>query len=379
MFRTVAEINLNNLAYNYLRIRERVPSNIYIMPIVKADAYGHGLIEVSKKLDSLGADLFGVATVTEGETLRKSGIKKPILILGGILKEDISRIIENDLIPMIYSLSIARKYSMALNRNKKGFIHVKIDTGMTRLGILPEEVKEFFTELKRLPNIVVQGVCSHLSSAEEEDITFTKEQIDKYIKSIEIIKKLGFSPLYYHIANSAGFLNIDEIVGNLIRPGLILYGAYPAENLKNKIDLKPVMSFKTRILQIKEVPEKRAVSYGRTFITKRKSRLAVIAVGYADGYSRALSNKGEVLIKGKRAPIVGRVCMDLTIIDITNIADVKEEDEVVLIGEGLNGNIITVDEVAEKIGTISYEVFCNISKRVKRVYIDSSNSGEIIK
>jgi alanine racemase len=369
---TIAEIDLDAVKFNYEQLREKVGKETKMLAVVKADGYGHGAIFISKELQRLGADLLGVAICEEGISLRKAGIRKPIIILNGLFKGQVKETVEYNLTPVIFDSNTAQRLSDEGKRvNKRVKVHVKIDTGMGRVGILPKDIMPFFTKLKRIPNLEVEGVSSHLSAASgdsPQDLAFTSLQLKRFEKCLKEIEMLGFSPLLRHIANSAATIDLPPSFCNIVRPGLMLYGAYPSARFAEKIHLKPVMSLKTEIMQIKRVPAGYSISYGRTFVTQRDSVIATLPVGYADGYSRLLSNTGTVLIGGKKVPVVGTVCMDMTMVDVTKVPNINVGDEAVLIGRQ-GDKEISADEVADKIGTISYEVFCGVSKRVPRIYI----------
>jgi alanine racemase len=368
---TRAEINLDALGFNLQNVQER-GEKAEILAVVKADAYGHGAVMISSELESGGLKFFGVATCKEGRKLREAGIKGSIVILGGIYRGEAKEVVKYDLTPVIYTFKPVRELSKEAEKSKKKVkVQVKIDTGMGRIGILPREVEGFFLEMKSLENIEVEGLLSHLAVADREEAEyqeFTLQQLENFRGAIKKINDLGFHPQLRHIANSAGIVSYPSSLFNLIRPGLMLYGSYPSSKLKEKISLKPVMSLKTEVIQLKRVPENFSISYGRSYITKGESLIATLPIGYADGYPRALSNRGEVLIKGKRAPVVGVVCMDMVMVDVTNVSKVKIGEEVVLLGSQ-GEETISAEEIAEKIGTISYEIFCGISKRVPRVYL----------
>jgi len=368
---TVVEIDLNALKHNYLQVKRLAGKAVKILAIVKADAYGHGAIAISQELERLKVDFFGVALLEEAIELRKARIKTPIVVLGGIYSGQAEKIIEYRLTPAIFDLSLARELNQAASKQKrKAKVHVKIDTGMGRLGILPDESYHFFTQLKKLSHLEVEGIISHLAVASQEndeETEFTREQFTFFHRVIDCCHQLQFDPPYLHLANSGAIIrgNLDKFT--LTRPGIMLYGSYPAQTLKKMVRLKPVMNLKSKILQMKRLPKGHNVSYGMTFICPKETLVAIVPIGYADGYNRLLSNCGEVLIRGKRAPVIGVVCMDLTMVDVTDIHGVKAGDEVVLIGKQ-GKHCITVEEVAEKIGTISYEVMCRIGQRVPRIY-----------
>jgi len=365
---TKAEVDLGALAYNYHQLRQLAPPAVKFLAVVKADAYGHGAIPVSKKLEELGADFLGVATVQEGVELRDGGIQKPILVLSGVYQEEVEAVLEYHLTPMLYRLEIAEALSAAASiRGKKVPIHIKVDTGMGRIGVLAEEAPDFMNRVQKFENLEIEGIASHFSTADEENSAFAAEQLERFSRTIEAMKRLDIDPPYCHIANSAALANLPSAHFTVVRPGIMLYGSYPSPSLKASVSLRQVMSWKSCVADLKKVPEGYPISYGRTFVTQRPSLIAAIPVGYADGYNRLLSNRGKVLIKGQRAPVVGRVCMDWTMVDVTDIPGVEVEEEVVLMGSQL-GQEITPEEMGEWIGTISYEILCSVGKRVHRIY-----------
>jgi alanine racemase len=365
---TKAEVDLGALAYNYHQLRQLVPPSVKFLAVVKADAYGHGAIPVSKKLEELGADFLGVATVKEGVELRNGGIKGLILVLSGIYQEEVEDVLAYQLTPMVYRLEIAE--ALATAARKKGQtipVHIKVDTGMGRIGVLSEEAPAFVNRLRKFENLEIEGIASHFATADVGNSSFTEEQLKRFSRTIEETKKLDIDPPFCHIANSAALVNLPAAHFTLVRPGIMLYGSYPSPALKDKVPLRQVMSWMSLIADLKQVPEDYPISYGRTFVTQRPSIIAAIPVGYADGYNRLFSNRGEVLIKGMRAPVVGRVCMDWTMVDVTDIPGVEVGDEVVLMGSQL-GQEITPEEMGGRIGTIPYEILCAVGKRVQRIY-----------
>ena len=365
---TTAEVDLGALAYNYHQLRRFAPASVKFLAVVKADAYGHGAIPVSKKLEELNADFLGVARVQEGVELRNGGITKPILVLSGIYQEEVEEVLAYKLTPMVYRLEIAEALSAAASRRgNKIPVHLKVDTGMGRIGVLAEEAPAFVDRVRKFENLEIEGIASHLSTADEGDSAFAAEQLERFSRTIEEMRRLAIDPPFCHIANSAALVNLPAAHFTLVRPGIMLYGSYPAPSLKDKVSLRQVMSWKSRIADIKKLPAGYPISYGRTFITQRPSLIAAIPVGYADGYHRLFSNRGEVLIKGMRAPVVGRVCMDWTMVDVTAITGVEVGDEVVLMGSQ-SGQEITPAEMGGWIGTISYEILCSVGKRVSRIY-----------
>lgn len=371
--RVVAEVDLTAIRYNYKQIRNHIPMHTETMAIVKADGYGHGAKEVAKCLQSEGVNRFAVAIVAEGEELRKNGIVSPILVLGYTPRADIRALIDNNLTQTVFSYEMAKTISdEASILGKTVNIHLKVDTGMGRIGFLssPKSIEEIIM-ISKLPNINLEGIFTHFSTADESDTNFTKSQWSIFEGFLKELSAVGLEIPIIHAANSAAIMCHEYTHLNVVRPGIILYGYYPSDYLKGKVlDLKPAMTLKTQVVHVKELMEGQYVGYGRKFCTHKKTKIATIPVGYADGYSRSLGNKGCVLIKGQRAPIVGNICMDQFMVDITNIEGVKVEDEVVLFGsqDGIN---IDVEEIADILGTINYEIVCMIGKRVPRIYINS--------
>lgn len=379
---TTAEIDLDALEFNYRQVRRKTPDTTKILAVVKADGYGHGAVTIAKELQNLGVDLLGVAICEEGIALRRAGILTPIIVLNGIFDQQAREVVANDLTPVIFDVSTAQNLSAEGKRAEKRIaIHVKIDTGMGRVGVLPADIDSFFRKLVEMENLDVEGVLSHLSTADgddREDRMFSSLQLRIFEESLERIRALGFSPRLTHLANSAATMDSLSSPCNLVRPGLILYGVYPSLRFAQTIKLKPVMTLKTEVIQVKRVPRGFCVSYGRTFITTRESIIATLPIGYADGYRRLLSNKGEALIRGEKVPVVGTVCMDMIMVDVTKVPNVQMGDEAVLMGRQGDGEI-SAEDIAKKMQTISYEVFCGVSKRVPRVYTKKGRviAGEI--
>ena len=364
---TVAEIDLRSLEYNYRQLKKRIPKGVKLLAVVKADAYGHGAIPVALKLEELGVEYLGVAISDEGVVLRKGGVKTPILILGGIYKEDIDQVLQYELTPVVFQKESLKLLTKATERwPKKVRVHLKVDTGMGRLGVPLNLWPTFLKELKKFSKIEIEGILSHFSLTDDQD-GYTTYQWREFQRAVAMAKKMGISCKYLHMAGSAILTAFPSYSGNLVRPGIMLYGSYPSPVFKNVIQLKPVLTLKTHIHFLKRVPPGTKISYGGIFVTKRESLIATLPIGYADGYSRHLSNKGEVLIRGRRAPVVGRVCMDFMMVDVTDIQKVSLGDEVILMGRQ-GRQQITAEEIAEKINSISYEVLCLIGKRVPRVY-----------
>lgn len=368
--RVVAEINLDNIAKNMQNIRKHINKDVNIMAVVKADGYGHGALEVAKTALYNGASWLGVAIIDEAIELRENNILEPILILGYTIDSKLTQVVKYGITQTIFSYDMAKKLSdEAKKLNKSVDIHIKIDTGMSRLGFLPTEQSiETILEIKNLPFINVTGIYTHFATSDAKDKSFTNLQFERYISFVNKLEQRGLKNLIRHTANSGAIVDIKEYSLDMVRAGLILYGMYPSEEVCKNIDIKPAMSIKTHIAFIKELDEDISVSYCRTYFTNKKTKIATLPIGYADGYARILSNKARVLVNGQYAKIIGNICMDQMMIDITHIENVKSGDIVVIMGED-KGNEITAEEIAKLQNTINYEVVCSIGKRVPRVYI----------
>lgn len=373
---TTAEINLTALEHNLNLVRGMVGDKVRLLCVVKAHAYGHGIKEVSKKLVSCGVDYLGVATVDEAVTLRNClGSDVSILVLGSIFKEETGEVLKYDITQTIADRDIATVLSEAAkNFGLPARAHIKIDTGMGRIGVWHENAIDFIKWVKALGGIEIEGIWTHLASA-DEDTEFTNEQIYIFRELIKDLEVNGINIPLKHVANSMAVIGFNDSRLNLVRPGLVLYGLYPRIDLKEKINFIPVMTIKTRIVFLKEVPAGRSISYGRRFTTVKMTRIATLPIGYGDGYPRALSNKATVLIRGQRAPVVGTVCMDQIMVDVGHIQGVSVGDEVVLLGRhGVNQ--ICAEELAELADTIPYEIVCSIAPRVPRVYLDEKDNTD---
>jgi len=371
------EVNLDNIAYNMKNIRAKTKSK-EIFAVVKADAYGHGAVDVAPVLLENGATRLSVAVLSEGVELRKSGIKCPINILGVTPETLFDYIIDYDLEPVVFNYDYALKLSKAAkSKNKTVKIHIKVDTGMGRIGFLPtEESVAEAVKISKIPNLEIQGLFSHFSTADEKNKEYSKYQFEKYNWFLNKLVDNGVKIEIRDLANSAAIMELPDTHFDGTRPGIILYGYYPSTDVnKKELDIKPVMTLKADILHIKTMEPGQYIGYGRKFKTERKSIIATLGVGYADGYTRMLSGKAKVIINGQFAPVVGSICMDQCMIDVTDIEGVKIGDEVILMGS--DGKLkFDVDDIAPLLGTINYEVLCMISKRVPRVYI---KGGEIVK
>jgi len=367
---TLAKIDLGALTHNYQEVMRRAGKR-KILAVVKAQAYGHGALRVSQRLLGLGADMLGVAFVEEGRELREAGIQAPILVMGAIFPEQAEEIVRLGLTPIVYNDTLAKALSDAARKYKKEVpVHVKVDTGMGRLGLGPGAVIDFIRGIRKFDGIRIEGLMTHFADADLRDKQFASKQMDRFETLMKALAEQGMNISLCHAANSAAVLDFDRAFFTMVRPGLMLYGYNPLEAAPDgpRIDVRPVLSLVTRIAFLKRTPAGVPISYGRTFVTKRESLIATIPVGYADGYARSLSNRGEALVRGTRVPVAGRVCMDMTMLDVTDVPGAREGDDVVLIGAQA-GERITAEDIAAKTGTIPYEVLCGISGRVPRVYV----------
>ena len=363
-----AEVNLNNLKFNLRQVKKIVDKNTEIMAVVKADAYGHGMIPVAKTLVEAGIDRLAVALPGEGKKLKEVGINVPIQVLGEVLPPQIPALYQYNLIPTVSKKSTADNLNkIAAKKNDSHNIYIKVDTGMGRIGKQPHTALEFINYVNRLKNLNLIGLMTHFAKADEKTKEYTYHQWELFTQVLNKIRKKGIKLPEVQVANSATIIDLSKMNMDVVRPGIMLYGLPPSKNLNNKVELKPVLNWKAKIVYLKKVPPDSGISYGATYITDKTTEVATIPLGYADGYSRLLSNKAEVLIGGERAPVIGRVCMDQFMVDVTDIHDVKEGDEVILIGDQGKASI-TATELAELMGTINYEVLCGISKRITRVY-----------
>ena len=364
--KTFVEIDRSAIRWNLQQYRSLLPPDGQLMAVVKADAYGHGAVEVAKIAETEGVAWLGVAMIEEGLQLRDAGISLPILILGAWPEEGIPYFYQQQLTPMVYNLESAQALEQYGKHHQMNFpVHLCVDTGMSRLGLNREQLNQFLS--LSWPHLLVEGVQSHLASADKEDPNPTLMQLHRFWAITEGIDA-QFLPRWVHVANSAGTSSFSEDRGNLFRVGIGIYGQQPSGEIR-QLPLRQAMKFQTQIVQLQWFEAGTPLSYGGTFVTQRRTQIACLAVGYADGYSRQLSNRGRVLIRGYYAPVCGLVCMDMILVDVTDIPDVSLEDPVVLIGKQEDKEILA-SELAEMIGTINYEVCCHISNRVPRCYKD---------
>ena len=376
---TWIEVNLDAIAQNVRNIKKLIGEKKELMAVVKGNAYGHDVLEVVPVVLKSGATRLAVARLEEGIFLRKAGITVPILVLGLTLKQQAELLVSYSITPAVSECEMIEKLSEeAFKEGKIVKVHLKVDTGMGRIGIFPNRVLDFVKKIKALKNIEIEGVFTHFSVADEKDKTYTEIQFKKFMEVLNILEKEGIEIPIKHVGNSATLLDLPHMWLDLIRPGISIYGLYPSKEVQKIIKLIPAHSFKTRIVFLKELPAGECISYGRTYKTKKKRTVvASLPVGYADGYNRHLSNQGEVLVRGRRFPVIGRICMDQTMIDVTNLPQVEIGDEVVLWGRQ-GQEEITVEEIAEKIGTINYEiVHMPDKKRVPKLFIKNKKPYKI--
>ena len=378
-FRVTANIDLNAIENNIDQVRRLVGKDKKIMAIIKADGYGHGAVSVAKFLDGINVDAYGIAIIEEGIELRKAGINKSLLILGYTPIQQYRQLVEYDITQTIFQVHTAKALSEeALRQNKVAKIHIKVDTGMNRIGFddSAESIKKI-KEINEMKGLEIEGIFSHFACADEKIKDSSYEQLNRFHHFVETLKKENVHIPIKHISNSAGIVEFSNEDFDMVRSGIITYGYYPSEDVnKTNVHLKPSMELKTHISFVKNVEANEGISYGHTFITEEKMTIATVPVGYADGYPRSLSSKGRVLVNGEYAPIVGRVCMDQFMIDVSHIPNVKQDDIVTLVG--FDGDkYISVEEISQLSNSINYEFICNVSKRVPRVYYKSNKIVEI--
>lgn len=376
--RVCARIDLDAIEYNIENIRKNIAEGTQMMAVMKTDGYGHGAVPIARLLDTKDY-MWGCAVATHDEAilLRRGGIQKPILVLGCIFPENREEMIENDIRMTCYTEERAIQVSeLAVSMNKKAYIHVKLDTGMSRLGFqINQESLEAIERIAKLPGLIMEGMYTHFSKADEFDKSFTEKQIEKYMWMKNSLADRGVVFDYYHCSNSAGIIDLKEANMDLVRAGILTYGLYPSDEVeKANVPLRPAMELISHVIHVKWIEEGTPVSYGGTFVTSRRTKVATIPVGYGDGYPRSLSNKGYVLIHGQKAPILGRVCMDQLMVDVTDIENVKFADKVTLIGYDGEEHL-PVEVLSELSGRFNYEFVCDLSKRIPREFL---RHGEVI-
>lgn len=378
-----AEIDLKAIAHNVRELRRVTHPDARLMGVVKANGYGHGAVEIARCALKNGAERIGVARIDEGIQLREAGIKAPILIFGYTLPERTPELLEFDLMPTVYSAAFARALSRtAVALGKKIKFHLKVDTGMGRLGLLSQNFKsqhpakrintaavDETVAIAGLNGIELEGLFTHFATADSADKRYAENQLDLFLSFISQLRKAGLNPAVRHAANSAALIDMPRSHLDMVRTGIAIYGLYPSDEVdKRRVSLRPAMALRTRVIHLKKVPAGFNISYGITYKTPKPTTIATVPVGYADGLNRLLSSRGQMLLHGKRVPIVGRICMDLTMLDVGRINNVQVGDEVVIFGRQENESI-TVDEIASSLGTINYEIVCAITARVPRLYL----------
>ena len=368
LLKTWAEINLAAIRFNIKNIQKKLGKNIELIAIVKCNAYGHGAIEVSGQALTLGVKALGVSSLYEGIELRDVFKDIPIIVLSSGMSGQAEEFIEHNLSPVVCTWQMTNALAdAAKKRGTRAKVHIKVDTGMGRIGVWHERADEFTRQVYKMPDIEIEGICSHFATSDEQNLDFAKQQFDWFNRCLEKIKDLPIR--FKHISNTGAIFSLPEAHLNMVRPGLSIYGVSPSEYVKGTEKLRPALSLKTKVAFLKTIPKGRTLSYARTYKTEKEMKLATLPVGYGDGYPLSLSNKGYVLIRGKKARILGAVTMDQIMVDVTDIKDVKTEDIAVLIGKQGNEEI-TATEIARMAGTIPYEIFTSINKRVQRVYSD---------
>lgn len=364
--RTSAHIDLKALEENYRSIEALVSPGTHLLCVVKANAYGHGAVEVASRLASMGVRHFAVATIDEGRELREHSIPGMILVLSGVMPwEDVSPVADLDLTPVVVGLDMLDRV-LAFGQARPLKVHLKIDTGMGRLGFKLGEMEALAGKIGKSHGTEVEGVMSHFASSDRRD-EYGFGQVDAFRAALASLKKNGIEPKFMHMANSAAICGFPEAHFNMVRPGIMLYGSYPDRSLEPRIALRPLMRWTSKVAVTRLFGAGSSLSYGRTFVTGGQTKVAYVPIGYADGFPRSLSNRGSVLIKGTRCPVIGTICMEWILADVTHLGDVRSGDEVVMMGRDGN-ETITADEIAEQTGTISYEILCGVSRRVPRRY-----------
>ncbi len=377
-FPTWAEVDLDRFRRNLESIRAAIGGSRRILLVVKADAYGHGAVEIARHATAHGVTMLGVATLHEGIELRASGVTAPIVVLSPALLSEVAEIIEHRLTPCVATLAFAERLSERCQAHQVlTRYHVEIDTGMGRTGVADSEAVGFLERLATLPNLVLEGVFTHFPDADRGDTALTEAQLVRYQAVLRDVGLRKIEVPIRHAANSAGMLSVHGSHLDMVRPGILAYGAYPTAAVPRSVKVEGILAFKTRIVQLREFGPGASISYGCAYTTTRWTRVAVLPVGYGHGYPWALGNRGDVLVRGRRAPILGRVTMDLTMVDVTGIPDAQLEDEVVLWGEQ-GGAKLDLNEVAEKAQTIPYELLCGMGKRVVRLFLREGEPTKVV-
>lgn len=377
--RVYAKIDLDAIAYNMEQMKQNIRPETKVMAVIKADGYGHGAVQIAEMMERWNYIWgFAVATLDEAVVLRTEGIQKPILVLGCVFPDQYMEMLKHEIRMNIYTEEMAESISrMAAREGKTAYMHIKLDTGMSRLGFgINEQSVETIKRISKMPNVNMEGIFTHFTKADEKDKSFTKKQIQEFVWMTERLKEKNVRFAYEHCSNSAGIIDVPEANFDIVRAGISTYGLYPSEEVdKTNVKLKPALALKSHVAFVKEIERGTPVSYGGTFVAKEKMKIATIPVGYADGYPRSLSNKGYVLIRGKKAPILGRVCMDQFMVDVTQIEGVSFGDKVTMIGKDGN-EILPVEVLSELSGRFNYEFVCDLGKRIPRVYVRDGKIAE---
>lgn len=377
--RVYARIDLDAIAYNMEQMKRNLKADTKVMAVIKADGYGHGAIQIAEMMENMDYIWgFAVATLDEAIVLRTEGIKKPILVLGCVFPDQYMAMLKNDIRMNVYTEEMAESISqMAAREGMTAYMHIKLDTGMSRLGFdMSKESVEVIARISQMKNVNMEGIFTHFAKADETDKAFTRKQIQDFCWMVESLKEKDVTFQYEHCANSAAIIDVKEANFDLVRAGISIYGLYPSEEVKKEnVKLKPAMVLKSHIAFVKEIEAGTPISYGGTFVSKEKMKIATIPVGYADGYPRSLSNVGYVLIRGKKAPIVGRVCMDQFMVDVTHIDGANFGDRVTLVGQDGNEKI-SIEDLSELSGRFNYEFICDLGKRIPRVYVKDGKVSE---
>jgi alanine racemase len=366
---TRAVIDLSAIVHNLGLVRKLVGRKVKICAAVKADAYGHGIEQVSRILRAAGTEWLGVDSTWEGKRLREAGIEGPILVLGPTPPRESPLIVAQGLSQVITSLELAEALSQeARQQGREVGIHLKVDSGMGRLGIKPEEALTFCKNLRKLPGLHYEGLMTHFALAHSKDKSFTMRQLEAFRETSRVLEARGFRFSLHHAANSAAIIDLPEAHLDMVRPGIMIYGHFPSSEVSSRLPLRPALTLRTEIGHLKSLQPGESVSYGRLFVASRQTKVAILPVGYADGYDRKLSNRAQVLVQGRRAPVIGIICMDMTAVDVTDIPGVKAGNEVILLGRQGKGEI-SAEQIAAWLDTISYEVLTRIGSQVERVYL----------
>lgn len=377
--RVYAKIDLDAIAYNMEQMKQNINPDTKVMAVIKADGYGHGAVQIAEMMERWDYIWgFAVATLDEAVVLRTEGVKKPILVLGCVFPDQYMEMLKHDIRMNIYTEEMAESISqMAAREGKTAYMHIKLDTGMSRLGFgIHEQSVETIKRISQMANVNMEGIFTHFAKADEADKGFTKKQMQEFLWMTERLRENGVTFTYEHCSNSAGIIDIPEANFDIVRAGISTYGLYPSEEVEQtKVKLKPALALKSHVAFVKEIEAGTPVSYGGTFVAEKKMKIATIPVGYADGYPRSLSNKGYVLIRGKKAPILGRVCMDQFMVDVTEIEGVSFGDKVTMIGRDGN-EVLPVEVLSELSGRFNYEFVCDLGKRIPRVYVRDGKIAE---